>query len=140
VRPVHGAGEVDHAEDRARRGVEDRGCGAGHVRQLVGGLPLDRAAELIRPQMRDRLSTGRDHAGDQLWPHRRSVIRDRRGDHRHLQRRHLQPLLSERKTPRIDLRVRMLRIEEPAGANRGGLRRRDVRRADGDGYENERSK
>ena len=40
------------------------------------------------------------------------MVRDRCGDHRHLQRRHLESLLAERESPWVDLKLGVLRPEQ----------------------------
>ena len=79
----------------------------------------------------DGRAVRRDDAVDDVGPHHDAVVRDRRGDHRHLQRRHEQPLLAEREPARIDVGV-LLRVEElrplVEAARRALVRRRLERR------------
>src|SRR5438093_8400309 len=83
-----------------------------HPGQLVSGLALDRPTELIGLEVRDRLPAGSDDPFDDLGTHLGAVVADRRRHHRHLQRSHRQSLLAERTAAGIDLRVRVLGIEE----------------------------
>src|SRR5439155_714684 len=49
---------------------------------------------------------------DEIRAHDDALVRDTRGDHPHLKRRHEQPLLAEREPSGIDLRGRVGRVEE----------------------------
>ena len=60
--------------------------------------------EHVRVQPLDHRAAGREHLLDQRRPHHDALVRDRRGDHRHLQRRRQHLLLPEGEAARVDLR------------------------------------
>src|SRR5581483_11332920 len=75
-------------------------------------LRLDRPAEVRRMRRLHRGAVrGRDLLDDVRLRYD-AAVRDRRGDHRHLERRREHPLLTEGEAARVDLRRRILRVEE----------------------------
>ena len=83
-----------------------------HGADLGCGRRLRRLRELLRVHPVDDLAVRPSDALDHLRLHQLAAVRDRRRDHRHLQRRHEHPLLAEREPAGVDVVV-VLRVEEP---------------------------
>ena len=99
-----------------RRGARAGLDGAHHHRADVPrGRGRDRAPDLRRLRPAAGLAVRRHDLLDHVRAHQDAVVADRARDHRHLLRRHEQPLLAERHPARVDVAV-ALRVVELAVA------------------------
>src|SRR5215217_8933363 len=105
------AGDGDAPDLRLRPGTARHGR-LHHLVDLARDLRRDDATLAMRLRPRHELPVAGPYLLHEVGAHPDAVIRDRRRDRRHLERRHEQPLLAEREPAGVDLRRRVLRVEE----------------------------